>query len=152
MLSTVGNGSTMIVTLTLTSSSMFLLLPTGRSGMYFSGSGMYFSFVFAPTRSVGCYINVEVMEGCQGLLLGRGGVWRQFCLVGSTCFIVFFAFCSYFQLLFSLLWTSGGWGGHPAGGICCSGFPLLLRSSLFLLSGWSPMVFGRLQNRFEGSS
>ena len=86
MRSTVENGSAMIVTLTLTSPSMFLLLPTG-------GSGMCFSFVLAPAGSVGCCINVEVMEGWQGLLPARGGVWRQFCMVGSTCFIVFLAFC-----------------------------------------------------------
>ena len=84
MRSTVGNGSTMIVTLTLISPSMFLLWPTGRSGMCFS-------FVLAPTGSFGCCINVEVMEGWQGLLLARGVVWRQFCIVGSTCFIVFLA-------------------------------------------------------------
>ena len=76
----------MIVTLTLTSPSMLLLLLTG-------GSGMCFAFVLAPAGSVGCCINVEVMEGRQGLLLARGGMWRQFCMVGSTCFIVFLAFC-----------------------------------------------------------
>ena len=67
MRSTVGNGSRIIVTLTLTSSTIFLLLPT-------SGSGMCFSFVLAPAGSVGCCINVEVMEGWQGLLLARGDV------------------------------------------------------------------------------
>ena len=67
MRSTVGNGSRIIVTLTLTSSTIFLLLPT-------SGSGMCFAFVLAPAGSVGCCINVEVMEGWQGLLLARGDV------------------------------------------------------------------------------
>ena len=38
-------------------------------------------------------MNVEVIEGWQGLLLARGGVCRQFCMVGSTSFIVFLVFC-----------------------------------------------------------
>ena len=67
MQSTFGNGSTIIVTMTLTSPSTFLLLPTGVSGMCLS-------FILAPARAVGCCINVEVFEGWQGLLLARGVV------------------------------------------------------------------------------
>ena len=43
-------------------------------------------------------------------------------------------------------------GRAPARGIYCSGCPVLLRGSLFLLSSWSLIVLGRLQTSSEGSS
>ena len=76
MWSSTENASAIIVMTTLTSSSMFLLLATG-------GSRMCFYFVLAYAGSVGCCINMEVMKGWQGLL-ARGGMWRLFCMVGST--------------------------------------------------------------------
>ena len=65
--STGGNESTIIITMTLTASTIFLLLTTG-------GSDMCFAFVIASPRCVGCCINLKIMGDWQDWVLARGGV------------------------------------------------------------------------------
>lgn len=86
---------------------------------------MLFPFVWTPVRSVRYIINMEVIERYQSLLLVRGGMWKQFCMIGSTCFNVFFAFspnCSCNLISFGPL-TAGGVLDES---IYCSESPLLL--------------------------
>ena len=123
--STVRNGSTMIVTLTLTSPSMFLLLPTG-------GSGMGFSFVLAPPGLLSPASMWRLWRA------GRACCWRKGVCGGS--FVWSATPVSLYSLRFEPNFTcySVSFGplaarGAPAGGLCCSGSPLLLRGSLFLL-------------------
>ena len=104
MPSTIGNGCTMIVTLTLTSPSRFLLLPTG-------GSGMCFSFVLGPAGSVGCCINVEVMVGWRGLLLARGVYGGSFVWLAAPISLYSFRFAPNFgrySVSFGTLAPGGG--------------------------------------------